>query len=65
MKLTEVRTVNPVYDDSGQPVTWMRDSNGYAMTLEQGIVSIAHKAMTGGRIVPFAACTATPAKAGK
>lgn len=66
MKLTEVRTVNPVYDDSGVPVTWMREP-AYAMSLEQGIVSIAHPKMTGGRIVPFAACSATPAavKAGK
>ena len=67
MKLTEVRTANPVFDDAGQPVTFMREANGYTLSLEQGIVTIAHAKMTGGRIVPFAACSATPApvKAGK
>ena len=61
MKLAELRTVNPVFDDANTPLTFFRESNGYTLSLEQGIVSIAHRAMTGGRIVPFAACSATPA----
>ena len=61
MRLTEVRTLNPVFTDANEPVTFLRESNGYTLTLEQGIVTIAHPKMTGGRIVPFAACSATPA----
>lgn len=60
-RLLEVRTLNPVFTDSNEPVTFMRELNGYTMTLEQGVVTIAHPKMTNGRIVPFAACSATPA----
>lgn len=65
MRLVEVRTLNPVFTDANEPVTFLRESNGYTLTLEQGVVTIQHPKMTGGRIVPFAACSATPAAQAK
>ena len=65
MRLLEVRTTNAVYSDDNVGHTYMHEKNGYTMQLEQGIVRIDHPSMTGGRIVAFASCSATPAPAAK
>jgi hypothetical protein len=68
VKLTEVSFREGIRDDAGSILSFLREHQGYTLTYDAGLVTVAHKAMANGRIVPVsnvASMTPAPVKAGK
>lgn len=66
MRLVECWLRDPVRDDSNTPLTRLHETHGYALTYEAGMVTVAHKGMAAGRLVPASnVASMTPAPAEK
>ncbi|GAC1529106.1 MAG: hypothetical protein NVS2B6_17200 [Thermoleophilaceae bacterium] len=53
MRLTEFFPRDPVRDDGGTPIAHFSETKGYALTFEQGVVTITGKGIAVARLVPL------------